>query len=175
MCGTYVNSGSIPTKAMVAGAYAAHVARGAGDFGVSVESPVSVDMRRVKARKDAISEASKTGLESWLRGLDKCTVLHGHARFASAREISVGDDRLAADRIFLNVGGRAATPPLPGLDRIPFLTNSSMMGVDFLPPHLVIIGGSYVGLEFGQMFRRFGSDVTIVETGPRLIQREDVD
>jgi pyruvate/2-oxoglutarate dehydrogenase complex dihydrolipoamide dehydrogenase (E3) component len=173
--GTCVNAGCVPTKAMVASAYAAHMARRAADFGVRLDAPVSVDMRRVKARKDAISDASRTGLESWLSGLENCTVLRGHARFASAHEITVGDDRLTAERIFLNVGGRAATPPMPGLDRIPFLTNSSMMGVDFLPPHLVIIGGSYVGLEFGQMFRRFGSDVTIVEMADRLIHREDDD
>jgi pyruvate/2-oxoglutarate dehydrogenase complex dihydrolipoamide dehydrogenase (E3) component len=173
--GTCVNTGCIPTKAMVASAYAAHMARRVADFGVNLDAPVSVDMRRVKARKDAISEASRTGLESWLSGLGNCTVLRGHARFASAHEISIGEDRLTAERIFLNVGARAATPPMPGIDRISFLTNSSMMGVDFLPPHLVIIGGSYVGLEFGQMFRRFGSEVTIVEMADRLIQREDED
>ena len=173
--GTCVNTGCIPTKAMVASAYAAHMARRAADFGVNLDAPVSVDMRRVKARKDAISEASRTGLESWLSGLENCTVLRGHARFASANEISIGEDRLTAERIFLNVGGRAATPAMPGIDRISFLTNSSMMGVDFLPPHLVIIGGSYVGLEFGQMYRRFGSDVTIIEMADRLIQREDED
>ncbi len=173
--GTCVNTGCIPTKAMVASAYAAHMARRAADFGVNLDAPVSVDMRRVKARKDAISEASRTGLESWLSGLENCTVLRGHARFASANEISIGEDRLTAERIFVNVGGRAATPAMPGIDRISFLTNSSMMGVDFLPPHLVIIGGSYVGLEFGQMYRRFGSDVTIIEMADRLIQREDED
>ncbi len=173
--GTCVNTGCVPTKAMVASAYAAHMARRAEDFGVRLDAPVGVDMRRVKTRKDAISDASRTGLESWLNSLENCAVLRGHARFASAHEIRVGDDRLTAERIFLNVGGRAATPPMPGLDSIPFLTNSSMMGVDFLPPHLVIIGGSYVGLEFGQMFRRFGSEVTIVEMAARLIQREDDD
>lgn len=173
--GTCVNTGCIPTKAMVASAYAAHMARRAADLGVNLDAPVSVDMRRVKARKDAISEASRTGLESWLSGLENCTVLRGHARFASANEISIGEDRLTAERIFLNVGGRAATPAMPGIDRISFLTNSSMMGVDFLPPHLVIIGESCVGLEFGQMYRRFGSDVTIIEMADRLIQREDED
>jgi pyruvate/2-oxoglutarate dehydrogenase complex dihydrolipoamide dehydrogenase (E3) component len=107
--------------------------------------------------------------------MENCTVYEGQARFESPREVSVGQERLTAGRIFINVGGRAAVPPMPGLDKIEYFTNSTMMGVDFLPPHLVVVGGSYVGLEFGQMFRRFGSQVTIVEMGPRLIQREDED
>jgi pyruvate/2-oxoglutarate dehydrogenase complex dihydrolipoamide dehydrogenase (E3) component len=160
---------------MVASAYAAHMARRAADFGVVVDGPVSVDMKRVKARKDEISEASRTGLESWLKNMENGTVFQGHARLESPREVSVGADRLTADRIFINVGGRASVPPMPGLDQVEFLTNSSMMGVDFLPKHLIVIGGSYVGLEFAQMFRRFGSEVTVVEMGPRLISREDED
>ena len=173
--GTCVNTGCIPTKTMVASAYAAHMAHRAADYGVRVDGPVVVDMKAVKARKDAISGKSRTGVEGWLRGLDNCTVYQGHARFESPQEISVGSERLRAAQIFINVGGRALTPPMPGLDQIPYLTNSSMMAVDFLPPHLVIIGGSYVGLEFGQMFRRFGSAVTIIEKGPRLAGREDED
>jgi pyruvate/2-oxoglutarate dehydrogenase complex dihydrolipoamide dehydrogenase (E3) component len=173
--GTCVNTGCIPTKAMVASAHAAHLARRAGDYGVRIDAPVMVDMKAVKARKDQISAKSRTGVESWLRGMKNCTVYQGHARFESPREVSVGETRLRAERIFLNVGGRALTPVMPGLDQIPYLTNSSMMGVDFLPRHLIVIGGSYVGLEFGQMFRRFGSEVTIVEKGPRLIGREDED
>jgi pyruvate/2-oxoglutarate dehydrogenase complex dihydrolipoamide dehydrogenase (E3) component len=172
--GTCVNTGCIPTKTMVASAYAAHMARRASDFGVDA-GPVSVDMKRVKARKDAISGKSRTGVESMLRGTANVTVFTGSARFESANEVSVGEARLTAKRIFINVGGRARVPDLPGLADVNYLTNSSMMGVDFLPRHLVIVGGSYVGLEFGQMFRRFGSEVTIVEMGPRLVQREDED
>jgi len=172
--GTCVNTGCIPTKTMVASAYAAHLARRGAEFGVGV-GEVAVDMKRVKARKDAISGASRDGVEKGLRGQERCTVYQGHARFEGPHEISVGTERLSADRIFINVGGRAAVPEMPGVDRVPFLTNSSMMHVDFVPSHLVVIGGSYIGLEFGQMFRRFGSEVTIVEMGPRLIAREDED
>ena len=171
--GTCVNTGCIPTKALVASAHAAHLARRAADFGVSLGGSVSVDMSKVKSRKDAISEKSRTGVESGLRKLKNCTVYQGHARFVSKHAISVGDQTLEADHIFINVGGRAATSEMPGLDRVPFLTNSSMMSLDTVPPHLIIVGGSYVGLEFGQMFRRFGSEVTIVEMGPRLLPRED--
>ena len=173
--GTCVNTGCIPTKTMLASAYAAHMARRAADFGVSVDGSVNVDMRRVKARKDAVSARSRTGVETMLKEMPNCTVYEGHARFESPREISVGPDRITADRIFINVGGRAAVPPLPGLETVEYLTNSSMMDVDFVPRRLIIVGGSYVGLEFGQMFRRFGSEVTIIEMGPRLIQREDKD
>jgi len=171
--GTCVNTGCIPTKAMVASAYAAHLARRARDFGVTIDGDVRVDMKSVQARKAAISERSRTGVEKMLRGLPKCDVYTGHARLRAAREVTVGDETLIADRIFINVGGRAAVPSMPGLNDVPFLTNSSMMHIDSAPPHLVIVGGSYVGLEFGQMFRRFGSEVTIVEMGPRLVQRED--
>jgi pyruvate/2-oxoglutarate dehydrogenase complex dihydrolipoamide dehydrogenase (E3) component len=173
--GTCVNTGCIPTKTMVASAYAAHMARRAGDFGVDVAGGVTVDMRRVKARKDAISAESRDGLEKSLKHTENCTVFEGHARFESPREVSVGADRLTAERIFINVGGRAVVPQMPGLEQIEYLTNSSMMQVDFLPRHLIVVGGSYVGLEFGQMFRRFGSEVTIIEMGPRVIQREDED
>src|SRR6185503_10299499 len=171
--GTCVNTGCIPTKAMVASAYAARLARRARDFGVVIDGDVRVDMKSVKARKDAISERSRTGVEKMLRGLPNCDVYTGHARLRSAREVTVGDQVLTADRIFLNVGGRAAVPSMPGLNEVPFLTNTSMLELDAAPPHLVIVGGSYVGLEFGQMFRRFGSEVTIVEMAPRLVQRED--
>jgi pyruvate/2-oxoglutarate dehydrogenase complex dihydrolipoamide dehydrogenase (E3) component len=173
--GTCVNTGCIPTKTMVASAYAARMARRAADFGVAIDGGVSVDMRRVKARKDGVSAKSRIGTETWLKHMPNCTVFEGHARFESPHEVSVGQDRLTAGRIFVNVGGRASVPPMPGLDQVPYLTNSSMMDVDFLPPHLIIVGGSYVGLEFGQMFRRFGSQVTIIEMGPRLTAREDED
>jgi pyruvate/2-oxoglutarate dehydrogenase complex dihydrolipoamide dehydrogenase (E3) component len=173
--GTCVNTGCIPTKTMVASAEAAWFARRASDFGVNVPGTVSVDMKRVKARKDAVSGSSRAGVESWLRGMAGCTVHAGHARFESPRQVRVGANLLEADRIFINVGGRALVPALPGLDSVDFLTNSSMMDVDFLPRHLVIIGGSYVSLEFAQMFRRFGSDVTVIEKSQRLAGREDED
>jgi pyruvate/2-oxoglutarate dehydrogenase complex dihydrolipoamide dehydrogenase (E3) component len=173
--GTCVNTGCIPTKTLVASAAAAHMARRASDFGVSVGGPVGVDMRAVKARKDAIVEESRSGIASLLHGLDNVTVYEGHARFESPRNVRVGDALLTAERIFVNVGGRASSPPMPGLADVPYWTNSSMMGVDFVPPRLVVVGGSYVGLEFAQMYRRFGSAVTVVEKAPRLIPREDED
>jgi pyruvate/2-oxoglutarate dehydrogenase complex dihydrolipoamide dehydrogenase (E3) component len=173
--GTCVNTGCIPTKALVASAYAAHLARCAADFGVDIGGTIDVDMRRVKARKDQISGKSRTNVEKWLKGLEGCTVLEGHARFESANSVRVGDRVLSAERIFVNVGTRPFIPPMPGLDQVDFLTNSTMMDVDFLPEHLIIIGGSYIGLEFAQMYRRFGSNVTVVEKGPRLIGREDED
>jgi pyruvate/2-oxoglutarate dehydrogenase complex dihydrolipoamide dehydrogenase (E3) component len=172
--GTCVNTGCIPTKTLVASAYAAHMAQRAADFGVET-GPVRVDMKRVKARKDEISGRTRMSVESWMKSLPNATVYHGHARFASRHEVTVGDERLTAERIFINVGGRALVPPMPGLDQIAYLTNSTMMDVDFVPPHLIVVGGSYVGLELGQMYRRFGSEVTIVEMAPRLIQREDED
>ena len=173
--GTCVNTGCTPTKTMVASAYAAHLARRGAEFGVNVGGNVSVDMPRVKARRDAIVQESRRGLQSWLEKMDNCTVFEGHARFESAHTISVGDDRLTADRIFINVGGRASMPKMPGLEQIEFFNNSSLMDVDFVPKHLIVVGGSYIGLEFGQMFRRFGSEVTIIEMGQRLVRREDQD
>jgi pyruvate/2-oxoglutarate dehydrogenase complex dihydrolipoamide dehydrogenase (E3) component len=172
--GTCVNTGCIPTKAMVESAHAIHMARRGAEFGFSTGT-VSVDMKRVKARKDAFSHASSSGVESWLKGMANCTVYQGHARLESPREVSVASERLTSERIFLNVGGRASIPSIAGLESVPYLTNSSLMHVDFLPAHLLILGGSYVGLEFGQMFRRFGSKVTIIELGPRLLRREDED
>jgi pyruvate/2-oxoglutarate dehydrogenase complex dihydrolipoamide dehydrogenase (E3) component len=174
--GTCVNTGCIPTKTMVASAYAAHVARRGGDYGFTVGGEVRVDMKRVKARKDAVSGRSNKGIEEWMRGLKNGTVIHGHARFVSAHTVMVNDEEeLEADKIFINVGGRASVAGIGGVSDVPYLTNSSMMDVDFLPPHLVIVGGSYVGLEFAQMYRRFGSEVTVIEMGARLIGREDED
>ena len=173
--GTCVNTGCIPTKTMVASAYAAHVARRGSDYGFFVNGDVRVDMKRVKARKDAVSGRSNKGIEEWLLGLKNCTVVQGHARFQSSNTVVVNDEVLQAEKIFINVGGRAAVPEMPGIHDVPFLNNSSMMQVDFLPEHLVIVGGSYIGLEFGQMYRRFGSEITIVEMGSRLIGREDED
>jgi pyruvate/2-oxoglutarate dehydrogenase complex dihydrolipoamide dehydrogenase (E3) component len=173
--GTCVNTGCIPTKALIASARAAHVARRAEDFGVAIGGAVAVDMRRVKARKDAIVRDSNEGVENWLKTMKNLTVYEGHGRFESPDTVRVNGDLLQAEKIVVNVGGRAAVPDMPGVDTVDYLTNSSMMEVDFLPEHLIVIGGSYIGLEFGQMYRRFGSHVTIVEMGPRLIGREDED
>jgi pyruvate/2-oxoglutarate dehydrogenase complex dihydrolipoamide dehydrogenase (E3) component len=172
--GTCLNNGCTPTKTLIASAYAAHLARRAADYGVEV-GPVQVDMRRVKARKDALVERSTKSLEKWLRGLPNVTVYVGEARFSEARTVTVGAETLSAERIFINVGGRPNVPDLPGVRQVPYLTNESMMGVDFVPPHLLVVGGSYVGLEFAQMYRRFGSRVTIIEMAPRLVSREDPD
>ncbi len=173
--GTCVNTGCIPTKTLVASARVAHLARRAEEFGVMLDGPVRVDMARVKARMDAVSGRSRENVETWLRGMTGCTVLQEHARFESPNTLRVGDEVLTAERIFINVGGRAAVPDMPGVRDVPFLTNSTILDLDTLPRHLVVIGGSYIGLEYAQMYRRFGSAVTVVEKGPRLIGREDQD
>ena len=173
--GTCVNTGCIPTKTLVASAKVAQQVRRAAEYGVSVGGATSIDMHAVKARKDAIVMASRSGLETWLRSMERCTVLQGHARFRSAHEIEVGDAVLSAKHIFINVGGRPSVPAMPGIDRVSYLTSTSILELDALPQHLVIIGGSYVGLEFAQIFRRFGSRVTIVEKGMNLVSREDQD
>jgi pyruvate/2-oxoglutarate dehydrogenase complex dihydrolipoamide dehydrogenase (E3) component len=171
--GTCVNTGCTPTKTMVASAYAMHVARRGADYGFSGAGEIKADMKRVKARKDQIVASHSRGVERSLKGRKNCTVYEGHARFVAPHEVAVGSETLRSDRIFLDVGGRAAVPPIAGLDGVPYFTNSTIMDVDFLPRHLLVLGGSYIGLEFGQMYRRFGSAVTIVEVGPRLIARED--
>ena len=173
--GTCVNTGCTPTKTLVASAYAAHLARRSADLGVTVEGRIVVDMKKVKARKDQVSGASSNGLEQWLRGNERCTVYQGHATFASPREVRVNGEILRAERIFINVGGRASTPPIPGLDQVAYLNNSSLLDLDEVPPHLLVIGGSYIGLELAQVYRRFGSEVTVVELAPRLLPREDDD
>jgi pyruvate/2-oxoglutarate dehydrogenase complex dihydrolipoamide dehydrogenase (E3) component len=173
--GTCVNNGCTPTKAMVASAYAAHVARRARDYGVRVEGEPQVDMKRVKARKDQIVQNTTNGIEKWMEGLKGAKVYRGHARFIGKNTIQVASDQLAADKIFINVGGRPLVPKMPGLDTVPYLTNETMMDLDFIPEYLLVIGGSYVGLEFAQIMRRFGSRVTVVEMIPRLIGREDED
>ncbi len=173
--GTCVNNGCIPTKTLVASARAAHIARLAAEYGVMIDSSITVDMKKVKERKDAVVRRSNEGVEKWLKSTEKLTVYEGHARFEDAHQVRVGDQLLEAGKFFINVGGRASTPPLPGLDQVSYFNNSTMMDVDFLPEHLIVIGGSYVGLEFAQMYHRFGSAITIVEMGPRLIQREDED
>ena len=173
--GTCVNTGCTPTKTLVASAYAAFLARRAGDYGVTIGGPVGVDMKAVKARKDAVVEPSRLGVERSLKTLEGCTVYEGHARFIAEKKVAVNGSELAADRIFINVGARAAIPPIAGLEHVPYLTNSSIMDIDFLPAHLIILGGSYVGLEFAQVYRRFGSEVTVIELASRLIAREDAD
>ncbi|OBG40557.1 mercuric reductase [Mycobacterium alsense] len=175
--GTCVNTGCIPTKTLVASAHAAHLARRGADYGVAT-GPVGVDMAKVKARKDDIMLADRHGVESWLEGMDGCTVFRGHARFEDPHTLRVGGpggDVLSADRIFLNVGGRAVVPDIPGLSDVEFLTNVSILELDTLPSHLVILGGGYIALEFAQMYRRFGARVTVVERGPRPASREDED
>jgi pyruvate/2-oxoglutarate dehydrogenase complex dihydrolipoamide dehydrogenase (E3) component len=172
--GTCVNTGCIPTKTLVASAHAAQLARRGAEYGIG-SGPISVDMAKVKARKDDIMLADRTGVESWLEDMDGCTVVRGHARFEDPHTLSVDDELLHTDRIFLNVGGRAVVPDIPGLSDVEFLTNVSILELDTLPSHLVIVGGSYIALEFAQMYRRFGARVTVVERGPRLAFREDED
>ena len=162
--GTCVNTGCIPTKTMVASAHAAHLARRGAEYGVGT-GPVTVDMAKVKARKDAIVLNDRHDVESWLDGMKGCTVVRGHARFEDPHTLRVGDDLLAADRIFLNVGARAVAPDMSGLADVDYLTNVGILELDTVPEHLVIIGGSYIGLEFAQMYRRFGAAVTILERG----------
>lgn len=173
--GTCVNTGCIPTKTLVASAYVAHMARRAAEYGVEVGGPIEVDMKRVKARKDAIVAKSRDGVTNWMERLANAKVYRGHARFTGPKTVSVNGEILAAERIVINTGGRALVPDMPGLDRVGYLTNSSMMDVDFLPEHLLVVGGSYIGLEFAQAYRRFGARVTVVEMADRLIAREDPD
>jgi pyruvate/2-oxoglutarate dehydrogenase complex dihydrolipoamide dehydrogenase (E3) component len=173
--GTCVNDGCIPTKTLVASARVAHLARRAAEYGVGIGGPVRVDMAAVKARKDRIVQASLDSLDRWIRGTPNLSLVWGSARFVGPREIAVGDDRLSAPRIFINTGGRPLVPDWPGLAGTPYLTNTSMMALDTLPRHLIVAGGSYIGLEFAQMYRRFGSEVTVLEYADRLIAREDPD
>jgi pyruvate/2-oxoglutarate dehydrogenase complex dihydrolipoamide dehydrogenase (E3) component len=173
--GTCINTGCTPTKALVASAYAAHMARRAAEFGVVVGGGVSVDMRRVKQRKDAIVASWSAATEASLRATEHCTVYRGHARFVAPHEIEVDGERFAAERVFINVGGRAAVRAIPGIDKVPYLTNSTALALEAVPEHLVVLGGSYVGLEFAQIFRRFGAKVTVLETAPRLVMREDAE
>jgi pyruvate/2-oxoglutarate dehydrogenase complex dihydrolipoamide dehydrogenase (E3) component len=173
--GTCVNNGCIPTKTLIASARAAHVARRGGDYGVTIEAPIRVDMAQVKRRKDSVVRASIDGLTHWLGDTAGVSLIHGHARFESPRTVRVGERVLAAEQFFINVGGRASVPAMPGLADVPYFTNATIMHVDFLPEHLVIVGGSYIGLEFAQMYRRFGSRVSVIEMGPQLIGREDED
>jgi pyruvate/2-oxoglutarate dehydrogenase complex dihydrolipoamide dehydrogenase (E3) component len=173
--GTCVNTGCTPTKTLVASAYAAHLSRRAAEYGLVRAGDVQIDMRTVKRRADTVSADSRIGVETWLRGMNGCTVVQGHARFESPTAVRVGDEVLTAPRIFINVGGRASVPEMPGVHQVPFMTNTTILMLERVPRHLVVVGGSYVGLEFAQMYRRFGADVTVIEMGPRLIGREDED
>jgi pyruvate/2-oxoglutarate dehydrogenase complex dihydrolipoamide dehydrogenase (E3) component len=173
--GTCVNVGCIPTKTLVASARAAYMARRGADFGVMIDGNITVDMKKVKARKDALVQASNQGVENWMKSMDNTTVYEGHARFEGPHTVRVGEDVLESDKIFINVGARSSAPPIPGLDDVDYMTNSQIMEVDFLPEHLLVLGGSYIGLEFGQMYRRFGSEVTVVQRDEHLVSREDED
>jgi len=171
--GTCVNTGCIPTKTLIASARAAHVARRAGDFGVVIEGSVGVDMARVKARKDGVVAQSNGGVTNWLKNATNVTLIEGHGRFERPTIVRVGDRLLEAPQVFINTGGRPTVPKLEGVGDVPFLTSTGMMSVDYLPEHLIVVGGSYIGLEFAQMYRRFGSRVTVIEMAPRIVARED--
>jgi len=173
--GTCVNTGCRPTKTLVASAYAAHQARRGAEYGVAIESPIRIDMKRVWARANTIAVEGRKGVEAWLRGMEGLTVFQGHARFEGPDRVRIGEALLTAPRIFIDVGGRASVPDMPGIDQVDYLTNTSILQLDTVPKHLVVVGGSYIGLEFAQMYRRFGAQVTVVEKGPRLIAREDED
>lgn len=173
--GTCVNTGCMPTKTLVASAYAAHLARRSADYGVAIDGPIRIDMKRVKARKDAIVQRASHNVEKWLKGTPNLTVIEGHASFESARTVRVNGGIIDADLLFVNTGGRAFSPPIPGLAEVDYLTNTSIMELDYVPEHLIVIGGSYIGLEFAQIYRRFGAQVTVIEKLPRLIAREDPD
>jgi pyruvate/2-oxoglutarate dehydrogenase complex dihydrolipoamide dehydrogenase (E3) component len=173
--GTCVNYGCTPTKTLVASARAAHMARRAADFGVAIAGPVRVDMARVKARKDQIAGRSNESITGYIKDMDNAVVFEDHAAFVADKRLRVGDETIEADTIFINVGARAAIPPIEGLDQVSYLTNSSILDLATLPESLVILGGGYVGVEFGQMYRRFGSAVTIVDHAPRLMSSEDRD
>jgi pyruvate/2-oxoglutarate dehydrogenase complex dihydrolipoamide dehydrogenase (E3) component len=173
--GTCVNNGCTPTKTLIASAYAAHVARRAGAYGIELAGPIRADMAKIKARKDAVVEASRAGLETWMASLANVRIYRGSARFVGPRTVQVGDATLSAERVFLDVGGRPSVPHMPGVEDTPYLTSESIMNLAVVPERLIVVGGSYIGLEFGQMYRRFGSRVTIVEMAPRLIGREDPD
>jgi len=175
MGGTCVNVGCTPTKTLVGSARIAHYARHALDFGVVIDGDVRVDMKKVKARMDQVSGESKSNVTAWVEGMGNVDLIRGHAHFVDANTVEVNGDRLTSDKIFIDVGARARVPDMPGLAEVAFLTNSGMMEIDFLPEHLIIIGGSYIGLEFAQMYRRFGSKVTVVEMADRIIPRDDED
>ena len=173
--GTCVNTGCMPTKTLVASAYAAHVAARGVEYGLRIDGRIGVDWKKIIARKNMVSGTARKNIETWLRSMKGCTVYRGHARLTSPNEIQIGTENISAHRIFLNVGGRAMVPPIPGIEQVGALTNQTVMDLEALPSHLIILGGSYIGLEFAQIFRRFGSAVTVIEAAPRLVPREDDD
>lgn len=173
--GTCVNTGCMPTKTLVASAYAAHLARRGAEYGIGIEGPINIDMKRVKARAETVANTARRNVESWLGGMDGLTVIKGHARFERPETVRVGERLLMAPRIFINVGGRASVPDMPGIDEVRYFTNTSILELDRVPRHLVIVGGSYIGLEFAQIYRRLGAQVTVIEKAARLISREDAD
>jgi pyruvate/2-oxoglutarate dehydrogenase complex dihydrolipoamide dehydrogenase (E3) component len=172
--GTCVNTGCYPTKTLVASARAMHLARRGAEFGFEAGS-VRADMRRVKQRKDEIVGASRRNVEGWVRGMKGVEWITGHARFVAPSTVQVGDRLLTARNVFLNVGARASRPPLEGIDSVPYLDNVSVLQLEEVPSHLMIVGGSYIGLEFAQVMRRFGAEVTVVERSHRFLPREDED
>lgn len=174
MGGTCVNVGCIPTKTLVGSARAIHMARRGGEYGFCA-GEIKVDMKAVKARKDGIVQQSSEGLGNWIAGMKNVTLIRGQARFTAPRTLDVGGKALQADKVFINVGGRAAVPDIPGIGDVPYMTNSQMMELDQVPEHLIVVGGSYIGLEFAQMYRRFGARVTVIEKFPKLLPREDED
>lgn len=173
--GSCVNNGCIPTKMLVASAEIAHKAQTAAEFGVEITGSILINMAKVKARKDAIVHKASTGVENWLKNTSNVTVFHGHGRFVNNTTVAVNDKLLSSDKIFINVGARAFVPPMPGVESIDYLTNTSILELDKIPEHLIVVGGSYIGLEFAQVFRRFGAKVTVIEKGGSLIGREDTD
>ncbi len=173
--GSCVNTGCIPTKTLVASAEVAHQVNRASEFGIDIQGSIKTDMKKVKARKDNIVHKATTGVENWLKNTPNVTVFHGQGRFINNHTIQVNDDTLHGDKIFINVGARANVPPMDGIDKIAYLTNSSILDLDIVPKHLIVVGGSYIGLEFAQVFRRFGAKVTVLERAPKLIAREDDD
>ncbi len=173
--GTCVNTGCMPTKALVASAYAAHLARRASDYGVTISGPIGINMPKVTERVQGVASTARGNVEKWVAGMERCTLLRGHARFLGPDRMMVGDEEISAPRIFLNVGGRAIVPDFPGVNEISYLTNTSILQLTEVPRHLIVVGGSYIGLEFAQAYRRFGSQVTVVEKGPRIVAREDED
>jgi pyruvate/2-oxoglutarate dehydrogenase complex dihydrolipoamide dehydrogenase (E3) component len=173
--GTCVNTGCMPTKALVASAYVAHMARRAAEYGINAGNEVTTDIKQVIARKDEIVMQSRQGVTSWMARLENGAIFRGHARFIAPKTVTVNDDVIEAEHMFINTGGRASIPAIPGLDTVPYLTNSSILEIGVLPDHLIVVGGSYIGLEFAQAFRRFGSRVTVIEMADKLIAREDDD